>query len=375
MFKVLILGGYGTFGSRITRLLACDSEFDLVISGRRIEKAQEIADALEAEGAPARISFAVLDHETSTLGDWLANSQTNLVIHTCGPFQGQNYHVAQTCIEHGVHYVDLSDSREFVAGFGQLDAAAKTAGVLAVTGASSVPALSAAVIDEYLPEFAKLESIEISIAPGHRSPRGRATTEAVLSYCGKPLTWLFAGEHVQVHGWQDLRRATYPHAGKRWMAACDVPDLELFPRRYPDVHTVTFRAAMELNVMQLGLWLLSWPVRFGLIRSWTRLAGPLKRMTDWFDRFGTDTGAMKVLLKGRDSDDKAFGLEWDLTAYNNHGPLIPCQPAVILARKLKNGVRQQTGALPCMGLFSLRDFANAVSQFDIDWETNRKRIE
>src|SRR5256885_7469806 len=29
---------------------------------------------------------------------------------------------------------------------------------------------------------------------------------------------------------------------KRWLGSCDVPDLELFPQRYPTVRTVSFQA-------------------------------------------------------------------------------------------------------------------------------------
>nr|BFE97511.1 hypothetical protein GCM10020185_80470 [Pseudomonas brassicacearum subsp. brassicacearum] len=48
------------------------------------------------------------------------------VIHTGGPFQGQSYAVAESCIDAGVNYCDLSDSRDFVTGIGALDARAKT---------------------------------------------------------------------------------------------------------------------------------------------------------------------------------------------------------------------------------------------------------
>lgn len=50
------------------------------------------------------------------------------------------------CIAAGVHYIDIADSREFVCGIEELDAAAKDAGVVLLSGASSVPALSGAAV-------------------------------------------------------------------------------------------------------------------------------------------------------------------------------------------------------------------------------------
>ena len=42
-----------------------------------------------------------------------------------------------------MHHIDLADARGFVAGFTQLDNDAKTAGVTALTGASSSPPIKA----------------------------------------------------------------------------------------------------------------------------------------------------------------------------------------------------------------------------------------
>ena len=75
---------------------------------------------------------------------WL---DAGVVVHAAGPFQGQDYAVARACIEARAHYVDLADARGYVCGIGALDEAARRSDVLVVSGASSVPALSSAVVD------------------------------------------------------------------------------------------------------------------------------------------------------------------------------------------------------------------------------------
>ena len=369
-FRLLVLGGYGHFGGRICRALGNDAT--LIVAGRDAHKAQQAARALGTahEGV-------ALDYTATDLAQRLRALRVNAVVHTCGPFQGQNYHVAQACIAAGAHYLDLADGRDFVAGIGigistsALDAAARAADVLVVSGASTLPALSSAVIDEYIGHFARLDTIDISIAPGQQTPRGVATLEAVLSYCGKPFTVWEAGRWQTAYGWQDVHAATYPEFGRRWLARCDVPDLALFPQRYAGVQRVRFDAGLEVKLGQIAFWLLAGLVRVGVIADASRYARQLQATGRHFDRLGSDTGGMHVGLGGMDADGQPMRVDWHLVARRGHGPEIPCVPAIVLARKLAAGTLTARGATPCMGLMSLTEFAEAVAraQLDIAWRT------
>ena len=123
------------------------------------------------------------------------------------------------CIHCGAHYIDLADGREFVAGFHRLNDEAQNRGVLLVSGASTLPGLSSAVIDSMSGDFDVISGIEISIAPAHQTPRGVGTVAAVMSYCGKPFKVLEQGRWMTRYGWQDLRIQHYPALGKRLSAA------------------------------------------------------------------------------------------------------------------------------------------------------------
>ncbi len=363
-FRLLVLGGYGHFGGRIARALARDAT--LIVAGRDAGKAVQAARALGTahEGV-------ALDYTAAHLAQRLRELRVNAVVHTCGPFQGQSYHVAQACIAAGAHYVDLADGRAFVAGIGELDAAARAANVLVVSGASTLPALSAAVIDEHRGHFARLDTIDVSIAPGQQTPRGVATLEAVLSYCGKPFRVWEAGRWQAAYGWQDLHAFHYPDFGGRWLARCDVPDLQLFPQRYAGVQRVRFDAGLEVKLGQIAFWLLAGLVRAGFIADAGGYARLLQKAGQWFDGLGSDTGGMHVGLSGIDSDGQPARVDWHLVARHGHGPEIPCVPAIVLARKLAAGTLTARGAVPCMGLMSLADFAEAVTraQLDIAWRT------
>ena len=362
-YRILVLGGYGHFGGRICRALADDAT--LIVAGRVGSTADNFARALGAahEGV-------ALDYTAADLAGRLRALRIAAVIHTCGPFQGQSYHVAQACIAAGAHYIDLADGRAFVTGIGELDVVARNRGVLVVSGASTLPALSSAVIDEHRGHFSRLDTIDISIAPGQQTPRGVATLEAVLSYCGKPFPAWEQGRWQPVHGWQGMHRFNYPEFGGRWLARCDVPDLQLFPARYAGVKRVRFDAALELALAQWAFWLLAGMVRMGLIVNASRFARIMQTWGRHFDWMGSDTGGMHVGLSGADHGGSSARVDWHLVARRGHGPEIPCIPAIVLARKLAGGIFSVRGAMPCMGLMTLAEFAAAVAHLDIAWRTS-----
>lgn len=362
--RLLVLGGYGHFGGRICRALIDDAT--LIVAGRDADKARVAAQALGAAH-----ESAALDYTAHDLAARVRALRANVVVHTCGPFQGQGYQVAHACIEAGAHYVDLADGRAFVAGIAELDTDARAANVLVTSGASTLPALSSAVIDEHLAHFSRLDSIDISIAPGQQTPRGVATLEAVLSYCGKPFEAWDQGRWQKVHGWQDVHRFRYPEYGVRWLARCDVPDLQLFPARYAGVLRVRFDAGLELAMAQAAFWLLAGVVRAGLMSNPSRLARLMQTCGAWFDWMGSDTGGMHIGLAGIDQGGRQARIDWHLVARRGHGPEIPCMPAIVIARKLAAGTLPARGAMPCMGLMTLADFAQAIKRagLDIAWRT------
>ena len=272
MGRVLVLGGYGNFGKRISAALSSKS-IDIIIAGRNKPKAQTLADTLDSQA-----DIAVFDVRKE-LAAQLAVIKPSIVINTCGPFQLSDYRIAETCIEHGVHYIDLADSRSFVSGISSLDVKARKANVTVVSGASTVPGLSSAVLDNFISDFSEIDLLKFGIAPGQQVDRGLATTQAIMSYVGKPLP-SFPGVKPASYGWQDLYRQDYPELGKRWMANCDIPDLDLLPPRY-GIKRIQFSAGLELSVMHLGLWMMSWLVRLGLPLNLPGLSRPLLKMSDW----------------------------------------------------------------------------------------------
>ncbi|MCZ6524938.1 MAG: saccharopine dehydrogenase NADP-binding domain-containing protein, partial [Gammaproteobacteria bacterium] len=136
---VLVLGGYGNFGKRICESLSVRSDIHLIVAGRYEDRAIVCCDDLIANGANCTVAASVVDINSDNFREKLAIQTPDIVIHTAGPFQGQDYRVANTCIEIGCHYIDLADDRRFVCNFKKLAKLAKDKNVIAISGASSVP--------------------------------------------------------------------------------------------------------------------------------------------------------------------------------------------------------------------------------------------
>src|SRR5262249_11595628 len=205
---------------------------------------------------------------------------------------------------------------------------------LVVSGASTVPAISAAVVDAYSRQFSRLEAVHTIIAPANSFDPGVATTRSILGTLGRPLGGPGKAAGRRFHGWQGLGRRHLPGLGARWIGRCDAPDLGLFGARYPGLRDVRVYAALEVGAFHLGLWALSWLARAGLLPRPERLAAPLLGLKRRLAFLGSDRGGMVVTMEGRNADGLPKRIAWHLVAGSGHGPYIPATPAVLLAKRL-----------------------------------------
>ncbi len=361
--RVLIIGGYGNFGTFITKKLALENNIQVIIAGRSLDKANKLIADIEFANKPEAV-FVDIDESFEEV---LVKIKPDIVIHTSGPFQSQGYDIAQASINQRCHYIDLADGREFVTGITSLDTLAKQNDVLVISGASSVPCLTSALVDYYKGEFTALERIDYGITTAQKTARGLATTAAILSYTGKSIPTLVDGEMADIYGWQDMRIRQYSELGRRFLGNCDVPDLALFPSRYPDLKNIRFYAGLEIPLVHVSLWGLSWLVRAGLIKRLEKLAPLLLKISYLFDWFGTSNSGFHMELSGKDLKGKDKVVIFELTARSGDGPYIPCMPAILLAKKLADGTLNETGAFPCMGFIDRDEYLNALSDMDITW--------
>jgi saccharopine dehydrogenase-like NADP-dependent oxidoreductase len=361
-YPILVLGGYGRFGRRICRLLARDRNVALVVGGRSASKARDFSQEISSESGNA-VGFAVVD-VNSDLEASLSACPAKLVIHTAGPFQGQEPLVARACLASGKHYIDLSDDIDFIRAIAKLDEEARKAGLLLVSGASTFPALTEAVTNHYFPQFKQIDGIDMALLVPGRDPPGLATIRAVLSYCGEKIATGLDGGGPARYGWHDLVIREYPEIGRRMLAACDVPDLQLFPIRYPGLKDIRFRVGIQPWLAHVGFAMMGILTRFGLVSDWLFAAPTIAALSDFWRFFGSDKSCMRIMINGVSSGGMPLCSQWTILARRGHGPYIPCAPSVALARKLVAGFDWR-GAMPCVGLLNVDEILAELKGLEI----------
>ena len=365
MTRVLVIGAGGVFGSRLCEGLLRHG-FEVVAAGRDAGRAESVAARLGAAFPGAVVEAVALDTATLT-PDLLKATGAEIVADAAGPFQGAEPTTARAAVAAGLHYVDLADGRDFVAAFPALDGAARAAGVVALTGCSSTPALSNAVLDRLTEGWREVTSVEAAISPGARAPRGLSVMQAILSWLGRPVRVFEAGRWTTRPGWSGFYRRDFGQAGRRRVSLCDTPDLDLFPARFEPRERALFLAGLEPWPAHLGAWVLARLVE--LLRfDPVPLAGLLLRVSSWFAVAGSDRGAMRVEASGVDGEGRAVQAIWRLVAEPGEGPVTPSLPALAAIRAIAAG-RVEAGARACVGVLTLDDIVAEMAPHGLATET------
>lgn len=359
--KVLILGATGNFGKKIARGLVLKN-IAIIISGRHEATLLALKKQLSEMAVDTCIDILCFDFK-KRLSQELIRLKPPLVINASGHFQPADFTTAINCILLGVNYIDLADAREYVSDFLMLEEQAIKKNCIAITGASTLPCLSAAVLNYYKDEFKTIDSLVYGITLGQKAERGLATFKSILSYVGHRFQD-FSAMPKKMYGWQDLYQQDYPLLGKRWMGNCDVPDLDLLPGFFP-IKSIRFSAGIENSVAHLGLWFLSWLVRLKFPIKLENHAEALLKFSHYFDRFGSDAGGMHMLMSGTDHKGNHKSIKWFMVAKNGDGPYIPAIPAILLAKKILQEEIVETGAMPCMQLISWESYLAELKKLDV----------
>jgi hypothetical protein len=356
--RVLILGGYGTFGGRLARLLADDARLTLIVAGRSLKKAEQFCAALDA-GA------TLLPRRFDRDGDaeaQLASLKPDIVVDASGPFQiyRNPYALVRAAIAQGIDYLDLADGSDFVKGIAQFDAAARARGVFVLSGASSFPVLTAAVVRRLGHGMTRIDTIAGGIAPSPYAGVGQNVIHAIAGYAGKPVALIRDGEKAIGYGLAETRRYTVAPPGRLPLSnirfsLVDVPDLQVLPALWPGLHAIWMGAGPVPEILHRMLNLCALAVRFKLFPSMAPLAGLMYRAINVL-RWGEHRGGMYVAVQGADESGAPIERSWHMIAEGNDGPLIPAMACEAFVRHCLHGKRPASGARPATVDLELTDY-------------------
>jgi hypothetical protein len=374
--KVLVLGGYGTFGERLCRLLAPDPRLTLVVAGRSHAR----ADAVRATLARSQDHEAIAVDRDGDLAAALRNIRPDVLVDATGPYQAYGedpYRVVTACIAHGVDYLDFADDAAFVAGVGVLDAKARAAGRYALSGVSSFPVLTAAVVRELARDLAHVRSITAGIAPSPYAYFGLNVIRAISLYAGKRVALTRGGRAATGIALVETMRYTIAPPGAvplrdTHFSLCEVPDLVLLPPAWSGLQAIWIGVGPVPEVLHRLLNVLARLVHWRLLPSLRPFASLFQAVINTV-RWGEHRGGMFVEVRGEDAAGAATTRSWHLIAEGDAGPLIPCLAIDAVLRKQLEGEVPAAGARPATDALQLADYAPAFDRLGIVRGTRREQ--
>lgn len=268
MKRIVVVGGFGFFGSAAARLLRSLGAHPLVGSRR----------------ADGDLSVDANDEESirSVLrpGD--------VVIDAAGPFQERDTTLIESACEIGFDVVDLSDSLRYARSVLALREKIEQSGVRVLTSSSSVSAVTASLIERS--GIGDPEEVTIFLVPASRRSASAGAARSLLGSIGREVERLQKGRLQLTPGWVESRSMVLPlPLGERQGYLFETADVLLLPTIWPSLRDVS--SYVDPNVHGLAHLLT-------LAAHWPPVRQTLERLvsrTQYAVRaFGSSTGGFGV---------------------------------------------------------------------------------
>jgi hypothetical protein len=366
--KLLIIGGYGSFGGRLVRLLAHEPGLTLLVGGRSLHKAERfIAD----NSGCAALVPVVFDRDADVSAQ-ISRLNPDIVIDASGPYQAYGdrpYRVATAAISIGAHYLDLADGTAFVLNIASLNDAALAKNVFVLGGASTCTVLTSAVARHLSKDLERIESVTGGVSPSPFAGLGKSVARAVAQYAGKPVTVWRDGNLALDIAFTSTRRFTIAPPGYLPMppltfALIDVPDLQLLADVHETVGNTWFGVAATPAIYPALFRILARGVRRGLLPSLSRMAGFMHFVMNRY-RWGEHRGGMFMEIRGTDPNGKNVQRSWHLVAEGDDGPTVPVLAAYLIIQQCLNGEIPRAGARPAKDALNLQDYESMFEKMGI----------
>ncbi|MCC3430961.1 MAG: saccharopine dehydrogenase NADP-binding domain-containing protein [Microcoleus sp. PH2017_04_SCI_O_A] len=252
--RVLIVGGRGRIGSSVAQDILTYTDAEITVTGR------DPNGSLPAELPSDRSRYLALDlADSAALRQ--AVSSSNLVVHCAGPFHYRDAGVLKTCIEAGVNYTDVSDSRSFTRRALDCRELAKNAGVTAIINTGIFPGVSNSMVRRDVEQLDTAEHIHLSYVVGGSGGAGVTVMRTTFLGLQTPFDVLVDGKLQQIKPYTDRETIEFPAPyGKTGVYWFDMPEAITLPETFP-VKTVITKFGTSPDLYNHLTWFVAkyWP--------------------------------------------------------------------------------------------------------------------
>lgn len=339
--SILVLGGYGVFGSLVCRELVRLGSV-VTVAGRDHEKAAALAREL---GSSHRaLALDVRDARSCLTG----LRDHAVAVHCAGPFDARMPAVLDACMAAGCHLVDIADDRSWTALVRSRDEALRGASLAAAYGCSSLPGLSGALaVLARANAVAPPERARVTLFIGNDNRKGDAAIRSAVRVLGRPIL----APQGELHGFGEREIVDLPSPfGRRTVGSFDSPEYDLFPGLL-GVREVAVKVGFESRAANAA---------FGaLARLGSRLGDRTAAVFAWLGRLsrgGSSGGVVLVELFWSDGTRRRAALH-----ATSGGQRMAALPCALAARALETGAATARGAVTAYELLGAEHLVSQVA--------------
>lgn len=214
--------------------LIANTQAKITVTGRTLK-----SEASVPQQESPQVEFLALDladHE----GLEKAIASHNLVIHCAGPFLYRDTRVLKTCIEQGVNYLDVSDSRSFTRKALALGDAAKAAGVTAMINTGIFPGISNSMVRHDVEQLDEAEQIHLSYVVAGSGGAGVTVMRTTFLGLQEPFEAWIDQQWQSVKPYSDRETVQFPEPyGKAGVYWFDMPEAFTLVDSFPVKTVIT----------------------------------------------------------------------------------------------------------------------------------------
>ena len=226
---ILVLGGYGGAGTAISRMVLKETDADLIVAGRHIEKARALAEALNRDFSGDRASWAFADAaDRKTLAEPFGRADLVIDAATTTSFVETT---ARAALEARADYLDIHYPQEVVPILEGLAPEVEGAGLTFVTQAGFLPGLPSVFVRRAGAFFTKYRRAAASVAMRTDFDPGGAVLEFVDTL-GDYSADVYREGGWRRAGYRDVRKVDFgPPLGERACYPTTLAEMRDLPER------------------------------------------------------------------------------------------------------------------------------------------------
>lgn len=282
MDRILIVGGTGRIGSSVAQDLASHTSAEIAIAGRDQAAGMSVSSTLGSQ-----VQFLALDLADRE-GLKQAIASHDLVIHCAGPFLYRDTSVLKTCIEQGVNYLDVSDSRTFTRKAIACRDAATAAGVTAIINTGIFPGISNSMVRHDVEQLDEVEQIHLSYVVAGSGGAGVTVMRTTFLGLQEPFEAWIDHQWQLVKPYSDRETIRFPEPyGKAGVYWFDMPEAFTLVDSFP-VKTVITKFGSVPDLYNRLTWMTAHLFPPSMLKNSAAiefLAHVSHRMTQVSDRF------------------------------------------------------------------------------------------